>query len=261
MPVWIGTSGWQYADWKGHFYPRAVPQARWLEHYGAHFATVELNSAFYRLPEERTFARWRAETPEDFVFAVKASRYLTHVRRLGEPAEPVQRLVGRAEALGAKLGPVLLQLPPTLRADLGALRATLEAFGPRLRVAVEPRHESWFTGATEELLAHHGAALCLSDARGPRGPVRRTASWGYVRFHQGRAEPFPCYGRGALATWADRLAELWAADDDVYAYFNNDTGGCAVRDAHRFSLAVSKVGLRATRVPAARRASLAGDGS
>lgn len=261
MPVWIGTSGWQYADWKGRFYPRSVPQSHWLEHYGRHFGTVEVNNAFYRLPEEDTFSRWRDATPTGFVFALKASRYLTHVRRLREPAEPVGRLLHRAARLGTKLGPVLLQLPPNLRADREALRATLEAFGPGVRVAVEPRHDSWYSDATLEILEQFDAALCLRDVAGPRGMLQRTARWGYVRLHQGRATPFPSYGRTALATWADRLAELWDREDDVYAYFNNDTGGCAVHDAHRFALAVSRAGLEPTRVPDARHASLTSSGA
>ncbi len=260
MPVLIGTSGWQYADWKGRLYPRAMPQSRWLRHYAEHFRTVEVNNAFYRLPEVDTFTRWSASTPEDFVFALKASRYLTHVRRLRDPTEPVERLMHRAAGLGTKLGPVLLQLPPNFRADLLALRATLEAFPRQVRVAFEPRHESWHSDATFELLGDFDAAFCLSDTLGKRGPIRRTASWGYVRFHEGRSAPAPCYGRAALLGWAGRLGDLWEAGDDVFVYFNNDRGGCAVRDAHRFANAVTKVGLEPTRVPDARRASLTIEG-
>lgn len=249
MTVWVGTSGWQYRHWRGRFYPDGLAQARWLEFYAGQFATVEVNNAFYRLPAAETFAGWAARTPEDFVVAVKASRYLTHVKRLRDPAEPVARLMGRATSLGAKLGPVLLQLPPTMRADLPALDATLEAFGPSVRVAVEPRHDSWHTDALAELLTRRGAAFCLSDTPARRAPVWRTASWGYVRFHEGRASPHPCYGRHALGTWAERLAERWEPDADVYAYFNNDPAGCAPRDARRFAAALRRVGLRPTRVP------------
>ena len=256
MPVMIGTSGWQYADWGGRFYPRHMPPAQWLRHYAEHFQTVEVNNAFYRLPEAETFRRWRDTTPDDFVIGVKASRYLTHVRRLRDPTEPVGRLLSRAQHLGDKLGPVLLQLPPNFRADLPALRATLEAFPRSVRVAFEPRHESWHTDAAFDLLEECEVAFCLSDVAGRRGPIRRTADWGYLRLHGGRATPAPCYGRTALRTWARRLTELWDKDDDVYAYFNNDHGGCAVRDAHRFALAVTTAGLVPTRVPSARQASL-----
>src|SRR5690349_8652101 len=129
MPAYVGTSGWQYRHWRGAFYPRLARGPDELAFYAARFATVELNGTFYRLPEAATFTGWAARTPADFIFAVKASRYLTHIRRLREPAEPVQRLMDRAGRLGAKLGPVLLQLPPTLQADAGLLRDTLQEFG------------------------------------------------------------------------------------------------------------------------------------
>jgi uncharacterized protein YecE (DUF72 family) len=256
MTVHLGCSGWQYADWKGRLYPRGLAQAHWLEHYAERFETVEVNSAFYRLPEVGVFERWAAATPSDFLFSVKASRYLTHVRRLREPREPVQRLMERASGLGTKLGPILLQLPPNLRFDAGALRATLEAFPSRVRVAVEPRHESWQCDAFYDLLCEYNSSFCLSDRAGRPSPLRRTADWGYLRLHEGRASPPPCYGRSALNGWAARLADLWGVGADLFVYFNNDRGGCAVRDAHRFALALDKVGLRATRVPSARQASL-----
>src|SRR5215213_3697173 len=138
MVVHIGTSGWQYRDWKGAFYSGA-PQRLWLERFAESFGTVEVNNAFYRLPEKSTFAGWRERTPDDFRFAVKASRYLTHIRRLVEPEEPVHRLMERAVALGDKLGPVLLQLPPSLQADVGLLARCLAAFPREVRVTVEPR--------------------------------------------------------------------------------------------------------------------------
>ncbi len=249
MPLLVGTSGWQYRDWRGRFYPERLAQAKWLEHYAGRFATVESNNAFYRLPEPHTFAAWAARTPADFVMAVKASRFLTHVRRLRDPEEPVRRFVEHAAHLGAKLGPVLLQLPPTLKADLGALRATLERFPPGMRVAVEPRHESWFGDETRALLAEQGAALCLADSPRARSPVWRTAAWSYLRFHQGTATPAPCYGERALAGWAEVLAGTWGPEAEVYVYFNNDRGGCAVRDAARFARAAARAGLHPTRTP------------
>jgi uncharacterized protein YecE (DUF72 family) len=256
MPVHIGTSGWQYADWKRRLYPSAVPQRRWLEHYGTCFETVEVNSAFYRLPEVETFEKWRQSTPEDFVFSVKASRYLTHVKRLQNPSEPVKKLLTRARSLRSKLGPILVQLPPNLPASVPALRRALEAFPSAQRVAFEPRHGSWFEDTVYGVLAEHGAALCLSDAAGRRSPLVRTADWGYLRFHEGRSSPVPCYGRRALESWAERLAETWDGAHELFVYFNNDRGGCAVRDAHRFALAVERCGLAATRVPSASQASL-----
>jgi uncharacterized protein YecE (DUF72 family) len=251
MAFLIGTSGWHYRDWKGRLYPAGLPASRWLEHYAARFVTVESNSAFYRLPEVSTFAGWAAATPGDFVMAVKASRYLTHVRRLRQPEEPVARLLERTAGLGPKLGPVLLQLPPSLAIDLPALAATLAAFPAGVRVAVEPRHPSWFVPATRELLEGRGAALCLSDTGGRPSPLWATTGWGYLRMHHGRAQPRPCYGRTALRTWVERLAGLWPESADVYVYFNNDPNGCAPRDAHRFAVAAARAGRPATRVPAA----------
>ena len=251
MPVLVGTSGWQYRDWRTAFYPECIAQGRWLEYYAERFQTVEVNNAFYRLPESSTFRAWAERTPDDFVVAVKASRYLTHVRRLREPAEPVARFVDRARHLGPKLGPVLVQLPPNLGLDLDGLQRTLSRFPPEWRVAVELRHESWFVEETFELLAGFHAAFCLADSPKRRTPVRRTARWGYVRFHEGRATPAPCYGERALDTWARTLADLYEPEEDVYAFFNNDPRGCAVRDARVFARAVRRHGLHATRVPVA----------
>ncbi|MDX6646641.1 MAG: hypothetical protein QOK40_2368 [Miltoncostaeaceae bacterium] len=252
MPVLIGTSGWQYRHWRETFYPRGVRQADWLAYFAARFATVEVNNAFYRLPEAATFARWARCTPEDFVVAVKASRFLTHVRRLREPEGPVRLLLERARSLGSKLGPVLLQLPPDLRADLDRLDATLAAFDPGVRVAVEFRHPSWFSAEARALLESRGAALCLADRMGVASPLWRTADWGYLRMHEGRARPHPCYGRDSRERWARRLAELWGPEADVFAYFNNDGCACALHDARLFAAAAERAGLRPTRVPAAR---------
>ncbi|MGH2694722.1 MAG: DUF72 domain-containing protein [Actinomycetota bacterium] len=250
MPVLIGTSGWMYRDWRRCFYPDGVAQKQWLEHYADRFDTVESNSAFYRLPERKTFEDWARRTPRDFVWAVKMSRFLTHVRRLRQSAEPVKRFLDHARGLGPKLGPVLLQLPPNLKADLGALDETLQRMGNRARVVVEFRHESWFTDETEALLRERGAALCLAD-RGskPVSPLWRTADWGYLRLHEGTASPHPCYGRAALETWAQRLAELWGPRAEVFVYFNNDTRGCALSNARTFARAVERAGLEPTRVP------------
>jgi uncharacterized protein YecE (DUF72 family) len=222
-----------------------------LEHYAARFQTVEINNAFYRLPEASTFRAWAERTPPDFVAGVKVSRYLTHIKRLKEPAEPVARFMERASHLGDKLGPVLVQLPPTLRRDVGALDETLRLFPSWVRVAVEFRHDSWFSDETYSLLGEHNAAFCLADSPHRRTPICRTADWGYIRFHEGKASPRPCYGRAALDTWARRLAGLWDDSADVYAFFNNDPEGCAVRDARVFAGAAERAGLSATRVPEA----------
>lgn len=235
MPVLVGTSGWQYRDWRGVFYPASVPQRQWLEYYASHFPTVENNGTFYRLPERATFESWRARTPDGFVMVVKASRYLTHVRRLRDPAEPVRRLMSAAEGLGDRLGPVLLQLPPTLKADPDALDSCLRCFPARIQVAVEPRHESWWSDATRSVLTARGAALCWADrAESAITPLWRTADWGYLRFHMGTASPWPRYSAGTLRDWAGKVTSTWSTGETVYVYFNNDQGGAAVRDADAF---------------------------
>jgi uncharacterized protein YecE (DUF72 family) len=249
MAVFIGTSGWQYRDWRERFYPKGVAQRSWLEFYSERFQTVESNSAFYRLPEVERFEAWAAATPPDFVMAVKMSRYLTHIRRLREPAEPVARFLEHARGLGSKLGPVLLQLPPNLKADIASLTETLRRLGSSVKVAVEFRHDSWFTDEVRALLEEHDAALCLADRRGAVTPLWRTAGWTYVRFHEGRASPQPCYGDRALRTWVERVAGEWGPRADVWAYFNNDHLACALRDARTFARECARAGLNPTRVP------------
>jgi uncharacterized protein YecE (DUF72 family) len=253
VTVIIGTSGWQYRDWRGLFYPPKLPQRLWLEHYAQFFATVESNNAFYRLPEHATFVAWRERTPPDFRWAVKASRFLTHIRRLRDPEEPVARLMARAAGLGDKLDAILLQLPPTLKADAELLRECLAQFPAGTRVAVEPRHESWWTDEIRALLERYGAALCWADREEkPIAPLWRTTDWGYLRLHTG-VENWR-YRPETLQLWADRLADTWAADEDVLVYFNNDPGGAAVIDAVVFAEAVRRTGRTATRVPTADQA-------
>jgi uncharacterized protein YecE (DUF72 family) len=233
----IGTSGFIYDHWRGRFYP---PSARGseLERYAESFDTVELNVTFYRMPPSATFRSWAGRVPERFVFAVKASRYLTHVRRLRDPRSSVELLVDRARELGPHLGPILIQLPPDLEVDLAAIEATLEAFPPGIRVALEPRHDSWFIDDLRRLLAERNVALCVADRRGPITPLWRTADWAYLRFHAGRSAPRSCYAATELETWAGRLEAVWGRDADGFAYFNNDGNGCALRDASAFGAAL-----------------------
>jgi uncharacterized protein YecE (DUF72 family) len=244
----VGTSGWQYADWRGRLYPHGLPQRRWLERYAECFATVENNNAFYRLPRFETFTEWRVRTPPGFVMAVKASRYLTHIKRLKDPREPVERLMTAAAGLGDRLGPVLLQLPPTLRADPGLLAACLACFPAGVGVAVEPRHPSWWIEETRDVLTAYDAALCWADRLGrPLTPLWRTASWGYLRLHEGGARPWPSYGDAALRSWTRRLAAEWGGNGQMYVYFNNDPGGAAVRDAIRFAGIAERAGHQVSR--------------
>jgi len=255
MPIRIGTSGWQYRHWRGVLYPPGVPQRRWLEHYAQQYATVENDGTFYRLPTRETFAHWRARTPDGFVMAIKASRYLTHIRRLRDPAEPVGRLLEAAAGLGPRLGPVLLQLPPNMFADPARLDACLAAFAKsdptgEARVAVEPRHSSWWSDEVRQVLAGHGAALCWADRfERPLTPLWRTTSWGYVRLHEGSAEPWPRYGAATLRSWLGRIIEAWPDDAPVYVYFNNDQHGAAIADSAAFASLGRDAGLEVTRTP------------
>lgn len=248
MTVRLGTSGFVYDHWRGRFYP---PSARGseLSYYADRFDTVELNVTFYRMPSSAAFRSWAARVPDGFLFAVKASRYLTHVRRLQEPRAPVDFLLERASELGPHLGPILLQLPPDMTIQIDRLAETLDAFPPTVRVAVEPRHDSWFVDDLRNLLRSHGAALCLGDRRGPVTPLWRTADWTYLRFHGGRASPRPCYGGSALSSWVARLIDGWGRDPDAVVYFNNDHQGCALRDAALLGRLLAKDGVSHGQLP------------
>jgi uncharacterized protein YecE (DUF72 family) len=237
----VGTSGWQYRDWRGVLYPEGLPQDRWLERYAESFSVVEVNNSFYRLPERSTFERWRERTPSGFVFAVKASRYLTHVRRLKDAEAGVRLFHDRALGLGAKLGPVLFQLPPRFRVDAPRLRTFLDQLPPGIRAAWEFRDPSWLSEEVLDLLDAAGCALVLADRPGFRGPALVTGGWSYVRFHQGTRDG-PDYRRDKLRRWAERIAELPARE--VWAFFNNDQAGAAVRDARFLRSALGEVTTR-----------------
>ncbi len=226
--VWIGTCGWQYADWRGVLYPRGLPQRAWLQRYAEVFQTVEVNNTFYRLPAAVTFDRWRESLPSRFVVAAKLSRYLTHIRGLRDPEGPVRLFMERAAHLGSLLGPVVMQLPPTLPKDEDRLDHALAAFPNSVRVAVEFRHRSWFTDGIRSILHRHRAALVWADRNGRlQNPDWVTAEWQYLRLHGGRGHAGN-YGHTVIDAYADRLARL---DRDAYVYFNNDVTGNAVRNA------------------------------
>jgi uncharacterized protein YecE (DUF72 family) len=230
--VRVGCSGWSYAHWREVVYPRGLGQSRWLEHYASLFDTVEVNATFYRLPRKETVAAWAERTPPGFVFAVKASRYLTHVQRLADLRRGVERFLACVEPLerSGKLGPVLWQLPETFHRDderlLGALRLL-----PPGRHAFEFRHVSWFAPDVEALLREHGVALVVGDhpARGFQTRAL-TADFTFVRFHAGRGKEGR-YTPRQLDEWAGWLREVRGAAD-AYAYFNNDWQGFAVENAH-----------------------------
>ena len=245
----VGTSGWQYKDWRDRYYAKGVTQRRWFEQIVRDFRTVELNVTFYRLPRAEVFAGWHARSPDDAILTVKASRYITHVKRLRDPEPSVAMLMERVAPLGPKLGPVLLQLPPDLQVDLEGLDRTLAAFPPGVRRAVEPRHESWWTDDVRRLLERHDAALCWADRKGAIAPLWRTADWGYLRFHEGQHEPWPFYTRDELAWWSDTIAATFPDTSDVFAYFNNDPGAAAIDNAITFADCVRGEGRSVSRVP------------
>jgi uncharacterized protein YecE (DUF72 family) len=233
----VGTSGWQYRSWRGRFYPPKLPTRRWLEYYSQHYPVVELNTTFYGLPTVEATARWAEQAPEGFRFAAKMSRYVTHVRRLRDPQQPIALFFERLAPLGPRLGPVLFQLPPDLQAEPARLDAALAECPTEARLAVEPRHPSWFNDEVRDVLARRGAALSAADRRSQlRAPLWRTASWGYVRFHEGLGSPRPCYGDAALRSWARRIDGVWGPGEEVFAFFNNDAEGCAPRNAARLAV-------------------------
>jgi uncharacterized protein YecE (DUF72 family) len=253
VTVLVGTSGWQYKNWRHIYFRRGTPQNCWFEQVMRDFRTVELNVTFYRLPKAEVFAGWYARSPDDAVITVKASRYLTHVKRLRDPQSSVDMLLERIKPLREKLGPILLQLPPDMQVDVDALDNTLRCFPGNLRISVEPRHESWWTDDLRRCLEQHNAALCWADRKGPITPLWRTADWGYLRFHEGRHEPWPFYTADELETWVDTVTTTFPADDDdVFVYFNNDPGGAALVDAITFAGQIASRARAVTRVPATR---------
>jgi len=227
----IGTSGWHYNHWTEVFYPASLPKSKWFEHYAGHFDTVEINNTFYHLPKQQTFELWHRQAPENFVYTVKANRYITHIKRLKEPTEPLERFFAGANLLKEKLGPILYQLPPSFHKDLDRLRTFLEAL-PRERLAVfEFRHKSWFSEDTYELLDEFKASFCIHDMPGMKVPRVITGSVIYLRFHGTTGRYSGNYTKAALKKWADWVKKHTAAVRSIYAYFNNDVAGYAVFNA------------------------------
>lgn len=232
-PVRIGCSGWNYRHWRERVYPKGLPTGRWLEHYATLFDTVEVNATFYRLPSSGVVAAWAEQTPPGFLFAVKASRFLTHVKRLGDMGQGIARFFEAIEPLGeaGKLGPVLWQLPESFHRHDERLASALAALPPG-RHCFELRHPSWFVPEVYGLLRDHGAALVIADHPDRSfQALELTADWTYLRFHVGRG-PGGNYSETELRAWAERIGE-WRRRAEVLAYFNNDWEGYAVENALR----------------------------
>jgi uncharacterized protein YecE (DUF72 family) len=235
MPaLWIGTSGWVYKHWMGVFYPEKMPGEELLPFFAGRFPTVEVNFSYYRLPERSVFEAWRRQTPSSFLFAVKGSRYLTHMKKLKDPEQPLERLMHSAGGLQEKLGPILFQFPRWWSVNVERLRQFLDALQayPGQRYAFEFRHRSWLAPEVYALLQRHNAALCLPVGWDIPLEVCQTANWTYIRFHGGAGGSIG-FSDDELATWAGRIRSLLDQGADCYAYFNNDPEGHAVRDAER----------------------------
>ncbi len=227
----IGTSGWSYEHWAGRFYPPPLPAAARLAFYARHFATVEINATFYRLPQPATVAHWAEETPGDFCFATKASRFITHMKKLKNPDASLAPFFAVIAGLGRKGGPILFQLPPRWHVNLDRLTEFLQALPAGYRYAFEFRDRSWHDGKVLAALADHGAALCIHDLAGHESPVETTADFVYLRLHGPKGPYRGQYGKAALGEWAQQIAGWNARGRDVYCYFNNDEKAYAVADA------------------------------
>jgi len=232
--VRVGTSGWIYRHWRGVFYPERLPVKSWFEFYCRHFDTVEINNTFYRLPAAAAFKAWRQQAPPGFVYALKASRFLTHMKKLKDPAEPLERFLSRAREVGEHLGPLLYQLPPHWRADAERLRQFVRLLPRDLEHVFEFRDRSWYNDEVRAVLAAARVGFCIHDMRGAPCPDWVTGPISYVRFHGPTETAYAgSYSRGQLEAWAERIESVRDAGHDVYVYFNNDWGGHAVTNARQ----------------------------
>lgn len=231
--VWIGTSGWHYKHWVGPFYPPRTSAAKMLPYYVGRFNTVELNNSFYHLPKESALHYWRDCTPDGFCFAVKGSRFLTHMKKLKDPDAGLARFMSAVEVLGGKLGPILFQLPPNWELNLERLALFLQALPPHHRYAFEFRNPTWEVQSVYELLERHNAAFCVFDLAGYQSSLRVTAEFAYVRLHGPGGKYQGSYSEDALAAWARQIAEWQRRLHTVYCYFDNDDSGYAARNALR----------------------------
>ncbi len=229
--IHVGTSGWHYEHWEGPFYPQGLPSSDWLAYYRDDLSTVEINNTFYQLPDEETLRTWRDAVPERFVFAVKASRYITHMKKLKDPREPVDTFFSRIQLLGEHLGPILFQLPPNWHFNGPRLDAFLRALPADQRVAFELRDPDWLNQEAYEILADHGAAFCIYDFQGRQSPRHVTADFVYVRLHGPYGAYRGKYDTGTLAGWAGAFTAWRSEGKDVYCYFDNDEAGYAVQNA------------------------------
>jgi uncharacterized protein YecE (DUF72 family) len=231
--IYIGTSGWHYPHWVGPFYPKGMPSEDFLSYYIGRFQTVEINNTFYHLPSKKTLAGWREATPKNFLFSCKASRFITHMKKLKDPDHSLPRFFTTIDVLGNKLGPVLFQLPPRWRVNPERLEAFLDQLPRDYRFAFEFRDESWFTRGVSRLLSKYGAAFCIYDLAGHHSPEDVTSDFVYIRLH-GPDDPYRGqYDARVLRKWASKCTAWSRSGHDVYCYFDNDEKGYASQDALR----------------------------
>ncbi len=248
--VYVGTSGWTYDGWRGPFYPRETPKRRWLEWYGTRFSSTEINGSFYRTPSLQAVRAWREQTPEDFIFAWKASKFITHWKRLSEKSDnSIALMATRLKALGSKAGPILFQLPPHFSVNRDRLARFLDMLPQTYSYALEFRDKSWYTDDVLFLLHARNVSLCVSDHRDAPAPWEATASHVYVRGHGPGGDYRDNYGDSALRRWTRRIADWSRAGRGVYVYFDNDYKSAAPNDAQRLMAMVEQA-----RVPLARPA-------
>ncbi len=229
----IGTSGWMYDHWKGPFYPEDMTSDEMLPFYTEVFDTVEVNNTFYQLPSKEKVRAWRDDSPEGFLFIIKANRYITHMKNLLDPEEPVNTLMERIEILGPKLGPILFQLPPQWNVNAERLASFLDVLPQGPRYAFEFRDKSWYREEIYDLLEEAEAAFCIHDHRDAPSPEKMTADFTYLRFHGPRGDYGGTYREEHLRQWADKVKSWEEAGRDVYAFFNNDMKGYAVENARQ----------------------------
>lgn len=232
--IQVGTSGWNYDAWKGDFYPEKISGARMLAEYGRRFGTVEVNGTFYSLPKPASVEDWAEQVPEDFVFSVKASRYITHMKKLKDPREPLDKLYQVLDAFGDRLGPVLFQLPPNWQLDLDRLKNFLESLSGRYRYTFEFRDDSWHCEEVYDLLAEHDAALCFYDYEQRQSPEKLTTDFAYIRLHGPETQAYQGrYPDEALESWARKCLNWRKNGQSVFCYFDNDEKAYAPDDAQR----------------------------
>ncbi len=227
----IGTSGWYYDHWRELFYPAGLPKSKWFEYYAQHFDTVEINNTFYHLPKEQTIQRWHEIAPPGFLYAVKANRYITHIKKLKDATESLERFFERVGLLKTRLGPILYQLPPSLHKDLDLLLSFIKLLHQKRIAVFEFRHKSWYEDDTFELMNKFRVGFCIHDMPGKESPRMVTGEVIYVRFHGTTGRYAGNYSKSVLQGWAKWLKDETQKARAIYAYFNNDIGGRAIKNA------------------------------